>query len=119
LLRVGRQYQVNIVRLGAQVFKRLLDCAGMVDREIDTPRTPAFMEVLLHRFTDSQIVDNRNHLAKVLGEQPVEQYRVAVVKRSQVEVLPQRIRQPLILGVGALGLCNEGADGGWKQAGKA
>ena len=62
------------------------------------------MVILLHRQADRQIVDDRNHFAQVLGEQAVEQHFVAVVQSGQVDVLAQRIRQPVVLNVGALDL---------------
>ena len=110
LLGVGRQDQVDIAGTGAEVGKRLLDRFGMVDREVHAPRTPALVMVLLHRHADGQIVDDRDHFAQVLGKQPVKQHLVAVVQGRQVDVLAQRIRQPLVLDVGALDLRLQRAD---------
>ena len=91
----------------------------MVDREIYAARTAAFVMILLHRHADRQIVDDRNHLAQVLREQPVEQHLVAVVQGGQIDVLAQRVRQPLVLDVGALDLRLQRADVGREQAGEA
>ena len=55
------------------------------------------MMVLLHRQTDRAVVDDRDHLAQVLGKQAKEQHLIAVVERGQIDILAQRIRQPLIL----------------------
>ena len=98
LLGVGGQDQVDIVGAGAEVGKGLLDRFGMVDRKIHASRAAALMVVLLHRHADGQIVDDGDHLAQVFGEQPVEQHLVAVVQGGQVDVLAQRIRQPLDTG---------------------
>ena len=68
--------------------------------------------VLLHRHADRQIVDDGNHFAQVLGKQPVKQHLVAVVQGGQIDVLAQRIRQPLVLDVGALDLSRQSADVG-------
>ena len=119
LLGVGRQDQVDIAGAGAEVGKRLLDRFGMIDREIHAARTPALMVILLHRHADRQIVDDGDHFAQVLGEQPVEQHLVAVVQGGQVDVLAQRVRQPLVLDVGALDLSLQRADVRRKQAGEA
>ena len=101
LLGIGGQDQVDIVGAGAEVSKRFLDRIGMIDGEVHASGTPALVVVLLHRQADRPVVDNRNHLAQVLGEQAEEQHFVAVVQRGQVDVLAQRIRQPLVLDVGA------------------
>ena len=82
----------------------------MIDREVHAAGTPAFMVILLHRHADGQIVDDRDHFAQVLGEQTEEQHLVAVVQGSQVDVLTERIRQPLVLVVGAPDLRFQGAD---------
>ena len=75
--------------------------------------------VLFHRQADRPIVDNRNHLAQVFGEHAEEQDLVAVMQRGQIDVLTQRIRQPLVLGVGAGDLRFQGADDGRQQTGEA
>ena len=62
------------------------------------------MVVLLHRHADRQIVDDGDHFAQVLRKQPVKQHLVAIVQGGQIDVLAQRIRQPLVLDVGALDL---------------
>ncbi len=119
LLGVGGQDQVDIAGAGAEVGKRLLDGFGMVDREIHAARAAAFMVVLLHRHADGQIVDDGDHFAQVLGKQPVKQHFVAVVQGGQIDVLAQRIRQPLVLDVGALDLSFQRADVRRKQAREA
>lgn len=68
-----------------------LDPLRIVDRKIDAPRAPAFVMILFHRQADGAIVDNRDHLPQVLREQTEEEDLVAIVKRRQVNVLPQRI----------------------------
>ena len=105
-------------RPGAEIGEGLLDGFGMVDGEVDAARTAAFVVVLLHRHADSQVVDDRDHLAQVLGKQPVEQHLVAIVQGGQVDVLAERVRQTLILDVGALDLRRQSADVRREQAGK-
>ena len=104
LLGIGGQDQIDIAGAGAEVGKRLLDGFGVVDREIHAARPPALVVVLLHRHADGQIVDDGDHFAQMLGKQPVKQHLVAVVQGGQVDVLAQRIGQPLVLDVGALDL---------------
>jgi len=60
-----------------------------------------------------------DHFAKVLRKQPVEQDLVAVVQGGQVDVLAERIRQLLVLHVGALDLISQGADIRRKQTREA
>ena len=60
--------------------------------------------ILLHGHADGQIVDDGNHLAQMLGKQPVKQDLVAIVQSRQIDVLAQRIRQTFVLDIGALDL---------------
>ena len=110
LLGVGGQDQVDVAGTGAEIGECFLDRVGMVDRKVHAARTPALVVILLHRHADGQIVDDGDHLAQVLGEQPVEQHLVAVVQGGQVDVLAECIRQPLVLNVGALDLSPQRAD---------
>ena len=58
--------------------------------------------ILLHRHADRQIVDDRDHLAEVPGQQAVEQHLIAVVQGGQINILIERIWKALILSVGGL-----------------
>src|ERR1035441_10500494 len=79
LLGVGCENQVDIARSGAEAGKRLFDRLGMIDREVKTPRAPALVLILLHRPAGLQTIDNGDHFAQVLREQPVEQHLIAIV----------------------------------------
>ncbi len=74
------------------------------------------MVVLLHGQADRQIVDDGNHFTQMLREQPVKQHFVAIVQSGQIDVLAQRIRQPLVLDVGPPDLCAQRADVRRQQA---
>ena len=115
LLGIGGQDQIDIAGTGAEISERLLDPFGMIDRKIHAAGTPAFVMVLLHRQADRAVVDDRDHLAQVLGEQAEEQHLIAVVERGQIDVLAQRIRQPLVLGVSGGDLSLQRADDGRQQ----
>ncbi len=119
LLGIGGEDQVDIAGAGAEVGKGLFDRFGMIDGEVDAARTAALVVVLLHGHADGQIVDDGDHFAQVLGKQPVEQHLVAVVQGGQVDVLAQRIRQPLVLDVGAFDLRPQRADVRRQQAREA
>ena len=75
--------------------------------------------VLFHRQADRPVVDDRNHFAQVLGEQAVKQHLIAVVQRGQINVLAERVRQALVLSVGAGHLRLQGADHRRKEAGES
>ena len=77
------------------------------------------MVILFHRQADGPVVDNRNHFAQMLGEQAEEEHFVAVVQSGQVDILAQRVRQPLVLGVGAGDLRLQRADDRREQTGEA
>ena len=104
---VGRDDQVDFVGAGVEIFKSLLDGFGVVDREIDAPRTAELVVVLLHRHADGEVVDDGYHFPQMIGEQPVEQHFVAVVQGGQEDVLAQRVGQPLVLEVGVLRLVRQ------------
>jgi tryptophan synthase beta subunit len=74
------------------------------------------MVVALYGHPHRVIVHDGNHLAQVLGKQPVKQHLVAIVHGGQIDVLTQRIGQPLVLYVGALDLHRQSADLSWQQA---
>ena len=119
LLGIGSQDQIDIAGTGAEVSECFLDRIGMIDREIHAAGTPALMVILFHRQADGPVVDNRNHLAQMLGEQAEEQHFVAVVQRGQVDILAQGVRQPLVLGIGAGDLSFQRADDGREQTSEA
>src|SRR5208283_4889608 len=104
---------------GAEVPKGFLDRFDVIDREVHAPGTAALVMVLLHRDADGQTVDDWYHFAQVPRQQPVEQHLVAVVHRGQVDVLIERIRQGLVLGVGRLYLSFQRADDWGEQTGEA
>jgi len=116
LLGVGCKDQIDIFGTAVKAGKRLFDRFGMIDREVKTPRAAALVMVLLHRHADRPIVDYGDHLAQVLREQPVKQHLVAIVQSGQVDVPAQRIRQALVLDVGALDLSLQRADVRRQQA---
>ena len=119
LFGVGGDDQVDIAGAGAESGKCLLDGLGMVDGEVHAARAPALMVVLLHRHAHGEVVDDRDHFPQVFGEQPVEEHLVAVVQGGEVDILAQRVGQPLVLDIGALDLGVQGADIGREQAGQA
>jgi len=90
----------------------------MVNREVHAPRTPALVMVVFDRQADGPVVDDGDHLGQVLCKQPVKQHLVAVVQSRQVDVLAERIRQPLVLDIGALDLRLQRADIRWEQTRK-
>jgi hypothetical protein len=59
------------------------------------------MAVVLDRLADRRRVDDRQHLAQVAGQQPVEEHLVAVVHLGQQDVPGQVGRLPPVLGVDA------------------
>jgi hypothetical protein len=71
----------------------------MIDRKVYTSGTPALVVILFHRQAHRPMVDNRNHLPQVFGEDAEEQYLVAVVESGQIDILTNRIQQQLVLGV--------------------
>jgi len=119
LLGIGSQDQIDVVRARAKVFERGFNSVGLVDRKVHSARTPALMMVLFHSQADSAVVHNRDHLAQMLRKQPEKQHLIAVVKRGEINVFTQRIRQPLVLDIGGSDLRFERANDRRKQPAEA
>ncbi len=119
LFSVGGQNQIDVAIGGVKVGKGFGDGVRMVDRQIDAAGTAAFMVVLRHRKAYRQVIDDRDHLTQMFRKQPVKQYLVAIVQRSQIDVSAQCIRQTPVLNVGALNLSRQRAHIGWNESGEA
>ena len=98
-LGVGGHDEVDVVGAEPVVAERLLDEVRVVHREEHAPGTAVLVAVALDRLADRRRVDDRQHLAQVLRQQPVEQDLVAVSEVGQVHVPGQVVRLPLVLRV--------------------
>ena len=88
-LVVGDDDQPDVVvRALAQ---HLRDPIAVVRRDPDAARPPDDVAELLARPPDRRRVDDRQELLEVLGEEPVEQRRVAILERGQPDVLLERV----------------------------
>ena len=86
---VGRDDQVDLAAVEVDVAQRLLDQVGVLDRQVHAARPAVLIAVVLDRLADRGRVDDRQHLAQVRDQQPVEQHLVAVVDLGQQDVLRQ------------------------------
>jgi len=77
------------------------------------------MAVVLDRLPDGWRVDDRQHLAQVVGQQPVKQDLVAVVQGVQGDVTGQVVGLAPVLRVNARDLVVQGEVSGWDQPGQA
>jgi hypothetical protein len=93
--RVGRHDQVNLVRPETGGEQRGLYQFRVVHGQVDPAGPPVLTAVVLDRLPDRWRVDDRQHLAQVVGQQPVKQDLVAVVQRVQGDVTGQ------VVGAGA------------------
>ena len=77
-----------LVRALAQEFR---DPVAVGRRDPGAAGPPDDVAELLAGAADGRRVDDRQELVEVLGEQPVEQRRVAVLERGQADVLLERV----------------------------
>ncbi len=69
------------------VAQDLRDAAAVVGADEDAARALKDVPELLARETDRRRVDDRGHLVRIVHQDPEEQRLVAIVQRSQVDVL--------------------------------
>ena len=101
LLGISGENQIDSVRAGAEVDERLFNGFRIIDRKIDTTRSPALVVVLLHCEAHCQVVDDGDHLPQMLGKEAKEKNVITVVQRREINVPAQCIGQPLVLNVGS------------------
>ncbi len=89
LLGVGDDDQVHLVRREIQFLEGAAQVLGPVDGEEDAARAPVLMAVRLDRLAHGRVVDDRQQLGEVIGEQPVVKDLVAVVQLLQMNVRGQ------------------------------
>ena len=100
-LTVGRHDQVDVAGPETGAAQRVLDLLGGVHGEIDSVRAAELVAVALDRGADGRGVDDRQHLAEVVADEPVEQHLVAVVQTGQIDVLGEVGGLRTVLRVGA------------------
>ncbi len=79
LLCVGGDDQVHVAGAHAEVAEGPLDALRVVDGQVDAPWPAVLLVVAPDRLRDRRVVHDREHLAQVVGQEPVEQHLVAVL----------------------------------------
>ena len=74
-----------------RVAQQLRDAVDVVGRDPDAARAPEDVAELLAGLAHGGRVDHRHELLEVVGQEPVEERRVAVLQRGQADVLLERV----------------------------
>ena len=91
----------------------------MVNGQVDATGPAVLKAVLLDRHGHRRIINDRQHLIHMFGQQLVKQDFVTVLQHIEVDVLPRVVRLLLVLHIGAFHLLVEGGHGFGQQAGQA
>src|SRR5258708_24299195 len=70
---VGRHEQINVVGSGAVVAQRLFNAFRMVNGQVDATGSAVLKAVLLDRHAHRRIINDRQHLIHIFGQQLVKQ----------------------------------------------
>ena len=119
LLGVGDHEQVDVVGAQAELLEGGAHVLDTVDRQVDGPGAPVVPAPLPNGLPHGGVVDDREQLGQVVGQETVVEHLVAVVELVEEDVLVQVGGKGAQLGVGAGGLLVQGLHGRGEAADQA